>query len=91
MKIIAPAAVLAALTAAALPLRPEFTGTLLLAAALGLLMAQDYSARRSLRFETGAPTAAQFTARFFFHRRPAAPRAAFRAPALSGEPHRLAA
>ena len=92
MKIVSLLSVFASLLAAVvLPVQLEITGAMLFIAGLVVLMAQDYSARRSLRFETASPAAAQFTARFFFHRPAVTPRATFRAPALNAEPHRLAA
>jgi hypothetical protein len=92
MKIISLLSVLASLGAGALlPLRLEIVAYFGFTAAIGCIWAQDYSARRLLRFERTAPTASQFTARFFFHRPAAAPRATFRAPALTPETNRLAA
>jgi hypothetical protein len=91
MKIISLLAVLASLAAAvALPVRLEFTVTVFSAVGLALIIAQDYSARRTLRFETGSLTAGEFTARHFFHRSSPS-RRPFRAPALTVETNRLAA
>jgi hypothetical protein len=92
MKIISLLSVLASVTAAvALPVRLEIAVEVILVAGLSLIIAQDYSTRRPLRFETASPAASQFTARHFFRHRSAATAATFRAPALTVESNRLAA
>lgn len=91
MKIISLLSVLASLAAAvALPVRLEVAVEVIVVAGLALIMAQDYSSRRPLRFETASPAASQFTARHFFHRSSPS-RRPFRAPALTVESNRLAA
>lgn len=90
MKIISLATLLASLTAAAiLPVRLDLTGMLLFAAGVVLVMVQDYSARRALRFETARSAASQLTGRDHVRRRSG--RVVFRAPALATESNRLAA
>lgn len=92
MKIISFLAVLASLaTAVALPVRLEIAVAALFVAGFALIVAQDYSARRPLRFDIASPAASQFTARHFFRPRTAATQAMFRAPALTVESNRLAA
>ena len=92
MKHVSLASLLASLTAAAvLPVRLELAAEMLFAAGIVVVMVQDYSARRALRFETAAPVASQFTASHPFRRGTVAARVTFRAPALVAESNRLAA
>lgn len=91
MKSISLLSVLATLAAAALlPLRLEVVAYFGFTAAIGCIWAQDYSARRPLRFGTMKAASSALTARDVFR-----PRVTFRAPALppslASESHRLAA
>ena len=89
MKIVSLVSFLAALAAGILIGLPlEVVGYFLLTAAIGCIWAQDYSPRRTLRFDR---MRSGLRARDVFRPRPTTGRVLFRAPALASEPHRLAA